>query len=157
MKRFLLFTLLAFTSSFAFANPYIGTDYTYLAQSDFSSRLVSLKFGNQGELFGIEGRVGTGIDRDNGIKVDYQAGVYGKFQLPTETIKPYMTVGYTVTQYTLDSLGLSFVDSEDGISYGAGTDIVLTEHVSMNAEYMVYKSHFNTDNDGITVGIKYTY
>ncbi|HET8708505.1 MAG TPA: porin family protein [Pseudomonadales bacterium] len=173
--------LLSAGSAFA-EGSYVGANYlaskVEFDSDSFDSSQLFVRFGaDLTENFGAEIRAGFGLSSDSvsygtsdadaklELKVDRFVGFYGTVSAPvTPNFKPYLILGYTDVKLSADisfnnvpgygTGSVSESDSDSGLSYGVGTDIKLSDKVSLNGEYMQYYDEDDVKLSGIAIGAK---
>jgi len=84
-------------------------------------------------VLGVLGRIEAPVDTSGGV-VDYDkswsAAARGGYMLNTGLLA-YALIGYESADFTLDGIDLS----KNGIMVGGGLEVMLSKHLSLNAEY----------------------
>lgn len=172
MKRVFVIAALLFLSicSSAFAsNSYVGLDYSFVNYEpsgfpDADVGAVSVKGGTYlGQYWAIEARAGLGVSDDtinaSGTEVEFEIdsilGLYLRGEIPLERVKPFVTIGYSRLEATATVLGDSQSDDESDLSYGFGLDVMISDQVSMGAEYLQLIDKSEIDFSTINLGLKY--
>jgi outer membrane immunogenic protein len=124
------------------------------------------------DYIGIEGRVGTGISRDDvqaanvntSLQPDWLYGGHLKLSAPVNEGrgKPYLMAGKMYTHSTLitrTDTGLGTVRQQrtrrtDGLSLGGGVDILLNSSTALNIEYMRYADNRDEKLRAVSLGIR---
>lgn len=122
------------------------------------SNLVLLGGFDLNDNFAIEGRYGLSLsdDTNSGVSAEVDmTGVYVKASVSSGMLSPYAMLGYANTEVEVSFDELSGSDSETDFSYGLGLDIVLSEKIDLNLEYMSYYSDKidGVDFDITTIGL----
>ncbi|MFL0800432.1 MAG: porin family protein [Agarilytica sp.] len=149
---------------------YYGGNFSFL---DYSEQGVSddasltAIYGRLGtsfnENFSGELRIGLGMgddsvafdDLDVNVELDNMYGAYVRGGVPvSEAFFPYVVLGYTRGEVTASVSGFSSVSvSESDISFGFGSDISVSQNVSINLEYMNYLDKDGGEISGFAIGV----
>lgn len=159
-------------TSFASEGVYIGGSFaqTEYEESGFDvvkPKVIQLSVGGQvGPYFAVEGRVGTGISSgttqvgavDIELEIDSIIGAYAKAIAPlSEQFSLYGLIGFTKVEATATgTLGListSLTGSENGISYGVGAALNVSEKAKLTLEWASLLDTDNFEFRGISLGV----
>lgn len=158
-------------------NGYVGANYTFVTyeQDGLGDELdlgtFSGKVGARiNPYVSAELRAGVGVADEKAnfggvsakLELDYLVGGYYLFGLPNKTpIYPYIALGYTKGELTFSATGpggsLSVSDSGHDVSYGVGANMVITDNVLLNAEYMQYIDKDDYEVSGMSIGASYLF
>jgi opacity protein-like surface antigen len=157
MKKLAILAVMSAVSAFAFTAPaiaqplgwYAGAGYT---SYDTEAGDVGAATGRLGYQFtphlGVEGEASFGVDDDDGAELDNAYGIYGVGTLPvTERVDLFGRVGYQTVE--VDGTALADDGDNDGLGYGAGVNVRLTERFGLRGEY----TRLDSDDDVDTWGI----
>lgn len=152
---------------------YFGAQYSQQSVDDanWDFGLVSGIAGYQfNEIFAVEGRLGLGVQDEEysgeltwvNIGIDNSYSVLGKASWPLlETLSVYGIAGFNKTKYDFELNNENYSHSEDGLIYGAGAELRITQNLSLNFEYAVLPEvgddEDNLDVDSISAGINYRF
>ena len=166
--------LLSANSTFAYdtGNAFVGAQYALTTYSepgipDYDMSALVIRGGYFfNKYFSLEGRLGFGIgdDTQNAFGFDITLepstlfGVYAVGHLPvSERVDLYGALGYTDVEFDASSPSLgSGTISESDLSIGLGADFLVSDHFSLNIEYMSYVSEY-WDYDAISFGANYNF
>lgn len=128
---------------------------------------VSINVGYQFSAnFSLEARAGSGLADDSvrifgepaSMDVDNFVGAYAKFLLPlTSSLSAYGLAGYTYGKVEARGNSSSIKVSEGDITYGAGVDFRLGDHLIINAELARLMDTSDTEIDALSVGLRYAF
>ena len=167
----LAISTLLLPSAYAENKIYVGggfsaLDYSEDVVSDDAS--LSVIYGRVGmhfnENFSGELRAGFGVGDDDvnvlGTNVNVELkntyGAYFRAGIPTETVFPYVILGYTSGKVEGEIAGLGSADeSESSFSYGIGADVSISEGIKINAEYMDFLDSDGTEVTGFNIGLTF--
>ncbi len=134
-----------------------------LIQDDASLTSIYGRYGYQfHDNFSAELRFGKGIGDDTlsilGTNVDVSLnnffGGYVRGGIPAgEYFYPYLVIGYTRGKLDVVVSGFADSGSESDVSYGIGTDIMLSKNWGANIEYMNYLDKDEAEISGFAIGI----
>lgn len=146
---------------------YIGLNYAPYELSDGSTDLtlpvVYATLGGQvHENIAVEVRAGLAAGEDTayvfGTPVDVElsqlVGANIRLGAPvTETIYPYVMLGYNRVELEASAFGSSFDETESDVAYGLGARFMVAERISITAEYALIYDKDGEEIDGFSVGI----
>ena len=140
---------------------YIGGNLVWAdySASGFGSATPTALAGRFGREFtrnlAVEGRLGLGIDDDEGVDLDHLFGVYGRAILPLADIfSIYGMLGFTAGKVSAPGRGS---DSDTDISYGFGADLAVGRNLAVNFEWAKLFEGSGYDVEATSVGIVYRY
>ena len=156
-------TLLAVPAAFAEGNLELGAGYSHVdtdgANLDaLTARGTWFVNRNVGPQIGIEGEASFGIgDDDIGggkAELDHSVAGFGVVQAPvSERVDLFARVGYADSEYKVKVPGVgSASDSTDGVAYGAGAKVFLTDRFGLRGDLTRYEGDHGADADVISVG-----
>ncbi len=101
------------------------------------------------ENVALEGRVGFGSGDDQyttgtNIELDKLISVLGKFSLGG-SVSPYLLVGFSDVEFDSNNTGTA---EGNGVSFGAGIDINVSENTTIGLEYISYVDDDDDANGG---------
>ena len=139
-----------------FGGNLVWADYS---ASGFGSATPTALAGRFGREFtrnlAVEGRLGLGIDDDEGVDLDHFFGVYGRAILPLADIfSIYGMLGFTAGKVSAPGRGS---DSDTDISYGFGADLAIGRNLAVNFEWAKLFEGSGYDVEATSVGIVYRY
>jgi len=182
MKRvvvlcFALFVSLGLSPAFAQTSTpaYLGLGYGLTTLdvdgfTEFDLDVLSLSGGIYfHKNFAAEARLGFGIGDDTytdfvgdslKVELDNYLGLYLRGEIPIEKLKLYGIVGFTRGEITgtFDIGGFgTFSESEDesDFSYGVGLDILPTDKLGLNLEYIQLMDKSDFDVTSLNFGVKF--
>ena len=151
---------MAFTDESSYISANVGRmNITGDPSLKVSPGMAYVRFGKQyNHYFSAEARLGAGLadDTDMGITADIQNmyGVYGRLGTNvSDTIYPYLIVGYTQVTLETSFLGFSIEDKVDDVSYGVGVDIDINKNTLFNVEYISYLKKHGAESVGLAIGL----
>ncbi|WP_321491084.1 porin family protein [uncultured Hyphomonas sp.] len=106
---------------------------------------------------GVEGEASIGIGDDQigaaEIELDSSLGAFGVVQMPVaERVDLFARAGYATNDYSIDVPGAgSASGDDDGLAYGVGGKVYLTERFGVRADLTRYEGD-DTDADVIAIG-----
>ncbi len=106
---------------------------------------------------GVEGEASFGVDGDTvgaaDVELDNSLAAFGVLKAPvSERVDVFARAGYATNKYKVDVPGVgSSSDTDDGIAYGVGGKVFLTERMGLRADFTKYEGD-NADADVISVG-----
>ena len=123
---------------------YIGMRYADLdteidlniGSGDLATPALMLNVGSQiNPHFAVEGRLGFGIDDDDGLELDSYYGIFARVGAPlSEKFAPYLLIGYGKAELEADTVS---ADDND-FAYGIGANINVKENFAISIEYVNY-------------------
>lgn len=147
---------------------YIGTSVVRIEDNgDEAPSIYPIAVGIKGGLqinrnIAVEARYSSGVRKDDGtvsgisydLELDYLYGLYAKCFLPLGGVSPFLLLGYSKGQESIEvaALGLTDSASDSGFSYGIGIDVPINDSISFNAEWARLVE--GTDNQGVGFVIK---
>nr|WP_321361097.1 porin family protein [uncultured Hyphomonas sp.] len=106
---------------------------------------------------GVEGEASLGVGDDNvgpaKVDLDHSLAAFGVVQVPVaERVDLFARAGYATNDYNIDVPGAGSASGEDdGLAYGVGGKVFLTEKFGLRADVTRYEGD-DTDADVISVG-----
>lgn len=174
IKKLVALSVLCFSTGSYAIDPYVGLSYGFWEYkekglSDTSLDTVYLRVGASfNKYFSGELRYGDGVKGDSltskeGIPFDmdlteyYGAYVRGGYPL-TDSLFPYLIVGYSSTEIKASAMGMDFYASESTRSIGLGLDYAFTKTCKLNIEYTDYVNEWPDGQViGLSIGISRTF
>ncbi len=165
-----LFLSSVFCSTAQAEDGYYGGNFSFLKYSeqgvsdDASLTAIYGRLGTSfNENFSGELRVGLGMGDDSvefdgldvGVELDSMYGAYVRAGAPvSESFFPYIVFGYTRGEITASVSGFGSASaSESDVSFGLGSDISVSQRVSINLEYMNYLDKEGGEISGFSLGV----
>ena len=107
--------------------------------------------------FGAEGEASFGVDDDSypggKFELDNSVAAFGVAQMPvSERVDLFARAGVAQNKYKTSGPAFSNSDSNDGVAYGAGAKVFLTERFGLRGDVTRYEGDNNKDADVISVG-----
>lgn len=167
MKRVLLLLAGMLLSGLASAESFVGLNYAVPEQDDrffgsgdrFDTGDVFIRLGAEmNDIFVSELRAGATVspNEENNLSFehDYMYGGYLRAQYKLGPLVPYVIAGVTAGKESLEAnSGVRFTEKFDDISYGAGLDLRVGDHLGLNAEFTRYYDIGNVMLRGPSAGI----
>ena len=107
--------------------------------------------------FGVEGEASFGVDDDNigaaKVELDNSVAAFGVAQMPvSERVDLFARAGVAQTKYKISGSGFSNSETDDGVAYGAGAKVFLTDRFGLRGDITRYEGDNGSDADVISVG-----
>jgi len=172
--------LLSASPTFAYdtGDGFVGAQYAMFTYSesgipDFDMSALVLRGGYFfNKYFSLEGRLGFGIGDDTNnvtipglgtfettLELDSMYGIYAVGHIPvSQRVDLYGALGYSdaETKLTVAGASGSGTISDSDLSIGLGADFLVSNHFSLNIEYMSYISG-DFDLDALSLGVNYNF
>ncbi|MEZ5946364.1 MAG: porin family protein [Hyphomonas sp.] len=107
---------------------------------------------------GVEGEASIGIGDDTvggaNVELDHAIGAFGVLKAPvSDRVDVFARLGYAYSEYNVDVPGLGSGSGDtDGVAYGAGAKVFLTERFGLRGDLTRYEGDDGADADVISVG-----
>jgi outer membrane immunogenic protein len=154
MKKFAILAAVAAAALMAapisaHAQAYVGAGYTQFQTDDADIGAATGRLGYRfNPNFAVEGEASTGVDDDEGVDLNHNAGVYARGILPvTGNFDVHGRVGYTTSEF--DTPGGDVED--DGLAYGAGAEYRFTPNLGIRADWTRLEGE-DEEADAISLG-----
>ena len=175
LPQFLAATALLSLSASAYSDDYFGLNLskteldTDVLGEDPSMTALYLRGGTAiTDYFDAELRLGIGVGNDQQdtpgaaiateAEVAGMAGGYVRGHISvTDYLSPYVIVGWTHMEIGISGPGANSDEKEDGLSYGAGVDINLSEVFGFNIEYMTWSDNDDAELTGLSAGVIFNF
>ncbi len=125
-------------------------DVAYGAHLGYNWQRQRVVFGLELAVLGSEAEIEAGVDGEEaGVELDYAARLMGKVGYQFAEALVYGTAGMAYAEFsgTGDASGES--EDETGYAYGVGMDYMLTQNVSLGAEYVRHRFEDVADLDDV--------
>lgn len=133
----------------AHAQAYVGAGYTQFQTDGADIGAATGRLGYRfNPNFAVEGEASTGVDDDDGVDLNHNAGVYARGILPvTSNLDVHGRVGYTTSEFDTP---LGDVE-DDGLAYGAGAEFRFSPSLGIRADWTRLEGE-DEDADAISLG-----
>lgn len=131
-------------------NWYAGAGYTNFDADGADIGAVTGRLGyRMSPYFAVEGEASTGLDDEDGIELNHNAGLYAVGILPVgQNFDLHGRVGYQMTE-----VGTPIGDFEDeGVGYGVGATYRFTPNFGVRADYTRLEGDDEAEADAISLG-----
>lgn len=107
--------------------------------------------------FGVEGEASFGVkDDDFGatkVELDNSVAAFGVAQMPvSERVDLFARAGVAQTKYKASSPAYGYSDTNEGLAYGAGAKVFLTDRFGLRGDFTRYEGDNSNDADVISIG-----
>lgn len=155
MKKFAMMAAVAAAAMMAMpaaanAEWYAGAAYTNFDADGADIGAVTGRLGYRlAPNFAVEGEASTGIDDEDGIELNHNAGIYGVGILPvTSNLDLHARVGYQQTE-----VGTPIGDfSDEGVGYGVGATYRFAPNLGVRADWTRLEGDNEAEADAISIG-----
>lgn len=109
---------------------------------EFDSYALEGRLGyNLNQFLSVEGEGAFGISSDDDVagldvKEDFTLGGYARVSVPiAEQFKLFGRLGYQYSEFSFDSAGLDVTRDFDGLAYGGGVEVALSDRNALRFDY----------------------
>ncbi len=103
-----------------------------------------------------QGTPGSAINTEAEVAGLAAAYLRGHLSL-TEYATPYVLLGWSHVEVGIGGPGANSDEKEDGLSYGVGVDINLTELFGFNLEYVTWSDSDDAELTGLSAGVIFNF
>lgn len=139
----------------AHAQTYAGIGYTNFDADGADIGAVTGRLGYRfGPNFALEGEASTGLDDEDGVELNHNAGLYAVGIVPVGTnLDLHARIGYQTTE--VGTPGGDFDD--EGLGYGVGATYRFASGVGIRADWTRMEGDDEAEADAISLGAQFAF